>query len=257
MKKMNFGCDFLDNRYIDKVLAEISPFLEGQGFKRGKNGEYKKEDCTVFVEYDDARQMYVLKKALENDEPQELSAWLFDDSQTERDATAVGIDFTETLSENLGVKKNTRAERIIDMPTAQKDGADIATFAKKMLDVYPQLKEPYRAHIAKYGNFLYLNFFGENLVPLLHSALYSGDKRAIKKVFTVFESTYITGDKDTVNAMLAVIAASVCDDDTAYANLQKTLEENNHMLRSITELIPKIKSNKKLCAALYKKSPAQ
>ncbi|MBO7519160.1 MAG: hypothetical protein J6T73_00135, partial [Clostridia bacterium] len=125
--------------------------------------------------------------------------------------------------------------------------------AKKMLDVYPQLKEPYRAHIAKYGNFLYLNFFGEHLVPQLHSVLYAGNKKDIKKVFSVFESKYITGDKDTVNAMLAVIAAAVCDDNAAQENLSNTLAENTHMLKAVTELIPQIKKNKKLSAALLKK----
>lgn len=230
----------------------MSPFLTEQGFKREKNGEYKKDGCSVLVEYDDARQMYVLKRADEDGEYQELSAWLFDDSQTERDAASVGIDFTETLSEKLGVKKNSRAERIIDMPTSQKDGGDIASFAKKMLDVYPQLKDPYRAHVAKYGNFLYLNFFGEELVPILRSVLCSGDKKAIKKAFAVFEGTYITGDKDTVNAMLAVIAAAVCNSDAALSNLSAALEENSHMLRAITELIPKIKKSKKLSAALLK-----
>ncbi|MBO4733136.1 MAG: hypothetical protein J5662_01535 [Clostridia bacterium] len=242
----------MDNRYIESVISEISPFLEEQGFTRQKNGEYKKEDSSVLVEYDEARQMYLLKKS-DGGDYSELSAWLFDDSQTERDAASVGIDFCETLRENLGVKRNARAERIVDMPTAQKDGGDIATFAKKMLDVYPQLKDHYRAHIAKYGNFLYLNFFGENLVPQLHSVLYAGNKKDIKKVFSVFENTYITGDKDTVNAMLACIAAAVCDDNVAFENLKTTLAENTHMLRAVSELAPKLKSNKKLSAALLKK----
>lgn len=243
----------MDNRYIGKVVEEMSPFFEENGFKKIGDCEYQNDKCKVKVEYDDARQMYALKKADEGGEYSELSAWLFDDSQTERDAASVGIDFTETLSENLGVKKNTRVAAAVDMPTANKDGADIATFAKKVLDVYPQFKEPYRAHITKYGNFLYLNFFGETLVPELRKTLASGDKRAIKKIFTVFESTYITGDKDTVNAMLACIAAAVCEDEAAKANLAETLKENDHMLKAVTMLSEKVKTNKKLSAALLKK----
>ena len=244
---------FLDNRYIGKVLEEMQPFFEEQGFKADKNGEYIKEDAGVSVEYDEARQMYLLKLKKDGGEYTEISSWLFDDSQSERDAVSVGIDFTETLRESFGVKKNVRTERMVDLPTAQKDGADIATFAKKMLDVYPGLKEPYRAHVQKYGNFLYLNFFGEYLVPQLHSVLFAGNKKDIKKAFSVFESTYINGDKDTVNAMLAVIAAAVCDDSVAAENLAKTLEENNHMLKAVTELVPRVKTNKKLSAALLKK----
>ena len=242
----------MDNRYIGKVIEEMSPFLSEHGFKKTGDNEYKSETNAVLVGYDEARQMYTLKMAAEGGEYEEISAWLFDDSQTERDAASVGIDFTETLTEKLGVKKNSRAERIVDMPTASKDGGDIATFTKKVLDVYPQFKEPYRAHIAKYGNFLYLNFFGETLVPQLKSTLASGDKREIKKIFSVFQNTYITGDKDTINAMLACIAAAVCNDDTAQKNLALTLEDNNHMLKAVTELAPKVKGNKKLSAALLK-----
>ncbi|MBO7520453.1 MAG: hypothetical protein J6T73_06715, partial [Clostridia bacterium] len=95
----------LDNRYIGKVLEEMQPLFDEQGFKAVKNGEYKREDRSVLVEYDDARQMYVLKTAEADGEYTEISSWLFDDSQTERDAGSVGIDFTETLRERLGVKK--------------------------------------------------------------------------------------------------------------------------------------------------------
>ena len=233
-------------------MEEMLPFLEAQGFSKAGDFEYKSEKAAVLVGYDDARQMYTLCMTDEAGEYKEISAWLFDDSQTERDAVSVGIDFTETLTEKLGVKKNTRTQGVIDMPTASKDGGDISTFTKKVLDVYPQFKEPYRAHIAKYGNFLYLNFFGETLVPQLRETLKSGDKKSIKKIFQVFESTYIVGDKDTINAMVAVIAAAVLEDTAAQESLAKTLEENKHMLSAVTSLSPKIKSSKKLSAALLK-----
>ena len=246
----------MDTRYIDKVIGEMSPFLEEHGFKKTGDAVFESDSFSVQVSYDEARQMYVLKKADIGGEYAELSSWLFDDSQTERDAAAVGIDFTETLSGALGIKRATRSAAQVDLPTGQKNGGDIGTFAKKMLDVYPQLKDPYRAHVQKYGNFLYLNFFGESLVPLVRSALHSGDKHAIKKVLSVFEGTYITGDKDTVNAMLAVIAAAVCDDDAAKANLEDALSENKHMLQAVTALAPKIKKNRKLREALIKTNAA-
>lgn len=253
MIKTSLEVSILDNRYIGKVIEEMSPFLDENGFKKIGENEYENEKCKVKVEYDDARQMYILKKAEDGAEYAEISAWLFDDSQLERDATSVGIDFTETLTENLGVKKNSRATAVIDMPTANKDGADIATFAKRVLDVYPQFKEPYREHIGKYGNFLYLNFFGETLVPELKSTLEVGEKKSIKKIFTVFESTYITGDKDTVNAMLACIATAVCESEKAQGNLKTTLENNDHMLKAVMSLGERIKNSKKLSEALIKK----
>ena len=242
----------MDNRYIEKVLGEMAPFFEEQGFKAGKDGEYKKEDTKVKVEYSDERQMYLLKLSAGEGEYEEISAWLFDDSQNERDAASVGIDFTETLTEKLGVKKNSRVTRMVDMPQGSKDGADVAAFTKRILDVYPQFKDAYRDHVQKYGNFLYLNFFGETLVPQLKATFASGDRKAIKKIMPVFESTYITGNREAVNAMVACIAAAVADDEAALAALAEALKENTHMLRAVNELSVKIKSNKKLRAALLK-----
>ena len=242
----------MDNRYIGKVIEEMSPFFEENEYKKTGENEYANGKFKVKVDYSDERQMYLLYLAAADAEYAETSAWLFDDSQTESDASSVGIDFTETLLEKTGTKKNSRVAAMIDMPVAKKDGADIATFAKKILDVYPQFKDAYRAHVSKYGNFLYLNFFGETLVPQLNTVFSSGDRKAIKKIVPVFESTYIAGDKETVNAMLACIAAAVCEDETAKSNLAEALKENTHMYRAATELAEKLKTNKKLREALIK-----
>ena len=242
----------MDNRYIGKVIEEMTPFFEENGYKKTGENEYENEKFKVKVAYGDERQMYLLYLAAAEGEYAEISGWLFDDSQTESDATSVGIDFTETLLEKTGTKKNSRVAAMVDMPVAKKDGTDIGTFAKKMLDVYPQFKDAYRAHVSKYGNFLYLNFFGDTAVPQLKAVLSSGDRKAIKKIVPVFESTYITGDKDTVNAMLACIAAAVCEDEEAKKNLAEALKENDHMYKAATELGEKLKVNKKLREALIK-----
>lgn len=242
----------MDNRYIGKVIEELSPFFEENKYEKTGENEYANEKFKVKIDYSDSRQMYLLYLAPAEGEYAEISAWLFDDSQTERDAASVGLDFTETLLEKTGTKKNSRVAAMVDMPVAKKDGADVATFAKKVLDVYPQFKDAYRDHVSKYGNFLYLNFFGETLVPQLKTVFRSGDRKALKKIMPVFESTYVTGDKDAVNAMLACIAAAVCEDEEAKKNLAEALKENNHMYKAATELAEKLKTNKKLREALIK-----
>ncbi len=248
----------MDNRYLEKVVDEMKPFFDENGFKE-VDGIYKNDKKAVKVEYNDERQMYVLKTAdIEEDgifNLGEASAWLFDDSQNAKDAEAVGIDFTATLKAELGIKhkRSATAASAIDLPTASKNGSyNITAFTKKVLDVFPVLKDEYKAHVAVYGNFLYLNFFGEKLVPQIKAVLLENNKKSVKKLFDVFQNGYLQGDRDTVNIIVAVVAAACVNDETVKANAVAALGDNKHFVDAITQFIPVISSNKKLSAALLK-----
>jgi len=247
----------MDNRYLENVIAEMKPFLNENGFKE-VDGIYKSDKKAVQVEYNDERQMYVLKTAdIEEDGSfslGEASAWLFDDSQNAKDAEAVGIDFVSTIKSELGIKnKRSSASALVDLPTVSKDGAyNITAFTKKVLDVFPALKEEYKAHVSVYGNFLYLNFFGEKLVPLIKDVLLENNKKSVKKLFDVIQNGYLQGDKDTVNTIVAVVAAACVNDEAVKNNAIAALGDNQHFIDALTQFIPVISSNKKLSAALLK-----
>ena len=248
----------MDNRYLENVIAEMQPFLDENGFK-AVDGIYKNDKNAVAVEYNDDRQMYILKMAsIEEDgsfELGEASAWLFDDSQNAKDAIAVGMDFTNTLKEKMGIrsKRLATSASAVDLPTASKDGSySVTSFTKKMLDVFPTLKDEYKEHVAMYGNFLYLNFFGEKLVPQIKEVLLENNKKNVKKLFEVLQNGYIQGDAETVNAIVAVLAAACVNDETAKANAVAALGDNKHFADAITQLIPVLAKNKKLTAALLK-----
>lgn len=247
----------MDNRYLENVIKEMQPFFDENGFK-AVDDVYKNDKKAVAIEYSDDRQMFILKTAdIQEDgsfELLETNAWLFDDSQNAKDAVAVGIDFTSTLKSQLGIKQRVNASaNAVDLPTISKDsGYNITAFTKKMLDVFPALKDEYKAHVSHYGNFLYLNFFGENLVPLVKSVLLENNKKNVKKLFDVFQNGYVQGDRDTVNVIVAVIAAACVKDDTAKANAIAALGDNKHFIDSVTQFIPIVASNKKLSASLLK-----
>ncbi len=248
----------MDNRYLDKVIGEMKPFLEEQGFKSNGNN-FESDEKIIAVNFDDARQMYVLCVAQKSDEGEptfsEISAWLFDDSQNEKDAISVGIDFVATLRKelNVKVKRNTNVSSI-DLPTASKsDTMNIAGFTKKMLDIFPVLKDEYKSHISIYGNFLYLNFFGEHLIPLMINLFETGTKKQIKKFYDVLEDGYVKGDKDTVNVMVAVLCASAYNNETVKKAIKEMLAENKHFLISFEGFLPVLSKNKKLMKALVKR----
>ncbi len=248
----------MDNRFLENVLNEMQPFFDEQGFKADEDGVYKNEKTAARVCYSEERQMFVLYTAdITEDgigEFGEANAWLFDDSQNAKDAEAVGIDFTETLRSNLGIKR-TRSASVapVELPASSKDGImSVAGFTKKVLDIYPQFKDEYKAHVSKYGNFLYLDFFSYTLIPQIKQTLKEGGKKPLKKLYELLENAYLTGDRDTVNTVVAVLAAAAYGDEELKTATVALLEEDKHLQRGVIEFIPVIAKNKKLKASLIK-----
>ncbi len=252
---MNFK---LDNRYFDKIIDELQPFFDEKGFSE-KDGIYLNESKAISVNFDDARQMYALSVAdIEEGnmgEFREINAWLFDDTQTARDATAVGIDFMASLRKEFGIKRQRTLGGIVDLPTVSKgSNIDIPSFTKKVLDIFPALKEEYKNHISVYGNFLYLNFFGEQLVPRIIRLFEEGTPKQIKKFYDVFEDPYTKGDKDTVNTVVVVLTAAAYKNEKVTNRIKEMLKDNTHFLSSFEMFIPVFSKNTKLKNALIKEN---
>ncbi len=248
----------MDNRYYKNVISEMQSLLDEQKFVYQQDGSYKNDKRAVKVVYDEEKQSYVLMLARIDEgelaEFVEVSSWLFDDSQNEKDAASVGIDFCETLRENLGVKVNTRVSAQVDLPYVSKtDDYNVTALTKKLLDFFPQFKDAYKEHVLKYGNFLYLEFFGTYFVPQITAVYQKGDKKITKKLTDIFENAYVLGDKEAVNALVAVVSAAVIEDETARKNLFASLGENKHFISSVESFLSYGFKNPKIRKLLLRK----
>ena len=193
----------MDNRYYDNVIAEMQSFLDENNFK-AEGDSFVNDTRKITVKYNEDRQTYSLLVAVKEDgeysEDTDINTWLFDDSQNAKDAESVGIDFVNSLKKNMGIRSYRGIGSNIELPTASKNGnVNINGFTKKMLDVFPSLKDPYKDYVALYGNFLYINFFGEFLVPELKAVFEDGNKKQIKKVYEAANEE--TGQKE-VNCVI-------------------------------------------------------
>ncbi len=245
----------MDNRYYDSVIKEMKPFLDEAGFVLREGGFYLAKTKAAKVEYNDGSQSYELFVADVEEgnvgEFSKITSWLFDDSQTEKDAESVGIDFVDTLRKNMGIKvKRTATGTNIELPTATKNGnMDIGGFAKKVLDVFPAFKDEYKAHVAKYGNFLYMSFFADTLVPQIKGILTEGNKKSLKKLYDLLDTAYNTGNGEISNIVVASISAAVCKDEDLKAKAMEFLGEDKHLKNSVTAFIPVLLKDKKLAEA--------
>lgn len=248
----------MDNRYIENVIKEIKPLLDEQGFKAKEENIFENDSKLIKVDYDEARQMFLLlsseKEEGKEQEYKELSAWLFDDSQNAKDAEAVGIDFADTLRKELGIKvKSVARTAEIELPTANKVGnTDVMSLTKKMLDIFPPLKAEYKNHMATYGNFLYLEFYGEFVVKDLKKMFKDGTQNQISKLYKVLKEVYIKGDKEAINLVVAILAAAAYEDNEITERIKDMFKEDKHFKDSFENFLPVLAKNKKLKALLIK-----
>ena len=236
----------------------MQPFLDENGFKSIGNDIFANESKQFSVAYNENRQMYILSVAdIDEDgavlEFKEINAWLFDDSQNAKDAEAVGIDFVNTMRKELGIKIKRAVNNDIELPSASKTGAMTVTgFAKKMLDVFPNLKDEYKEHISVYGLILYINFFGEHMVPLMNNLFVKATNKQLIKLYDVFEVAYVNWVMDTVNIVIALLCAASYNDEKATAAVKEMLSVDAHFTASYINFIPVFQKNKKLFSALIK-----
>lgn len=245
----------MDKKYFDAVLSEMQPLLDGQKFSE-TDGIYKNEEKAVKVEYNDASKQFILLIADVTDgETGEFAAadsWLFDETQTEQDALAVGVDFADTLREKLGIKKS-KTSIAVELPVAEKgDTANISALTQKLLAVFPQLKETYKSAVQENNRFLYLNFYTEHFVPAISNLLNTGTKKQLKKLFDMLSDMYNTANGETADIIVALLTVVAYGNTSNSATVNDYIAENQHLKTAVHQFKTVLSKNKKLQSALLK-----
>lgn len=250
----------MDNRYYDQVVAGMREFLDEQGFQANKDGSFSNEKKLFRIEYDEKKQTYMLQVAdpVEAGDPifKTASSWLFDDSQTAKDAEAVSIDFVEELRRQLGIAP-VRKKRYGDVSLPTKadagDTPNVLVLCQKTLAIFPQFKDEYKAHVEQYGEFLCIDFFSKTLVPKLHELLQQNNKKQLKKVLEMLSQMFVEGDRMVGNVIVVTILCGAIGTDRAlYDTAYEAMKELPHLqtaVRYAFERLPKDKKMKKMLLA--------
>jgi hypothetical protein len=251
----------MDNRYYSQVVAGMQAFLDEQSFRQEEDGTFVSEKKLFRIEYDEKKQVYLLQVAdpVEEGEPvyKTASSWLFDDSQTARDAEAVSIDFVDELRRQLGITPP-RAKRYGDiaLPTKADAGEtpNSLVLCQKTLAIFPQFKDEYKAHVEQYGEFLCIEFFSKTLAPKLRELLRENNKKQLKKVLEMLSQMFIEGDRMVGNVIVVtILCGAIGTDQSLYDTAYEALKDMPHLqtaMRYAFERLPKDKQMQKmlLCA---------
>lgn len=209
-----------------KVISDgVFEVLKPKNFKIEKfeKGEYFSDGNKAFmVDYDDEKQLIILKTALleegEGVSWKELSSWLMDENATDRDKESIKNDFSDSVLEALGVKAGTKGVQKIEMPSKKKnaDSIDTESLAARFLAVFPEYKDDYKQNVAKYGEFLYDDFFRSAGVEALQKVFEGSNKRHISKYFELLNNAYVNGEQSVAATVVYTILCGVIYSDKPF-----------------------------------------
>lgn len=244
----------MENIYFDVVIDEMKPFLEENGFK-AQDDIFANDAKAIKVEYDAEKALYKLFIADVTDgntgEYALCSSYLFDENSNKGDAVCVGIDFVGEAKKSLGIKtlrvKNTNTE----LPSANASGkVNVDVLTAKLLANYPELKDTYKEYVSEKGKYLYLDFGMTYFAPEIRKTLDENNKKTVKKLLDMLSEIFTSGDRASVNLVIALLASAVGKNADRFKAMADRLEGCPLLTEAVNQEIAVLSKNRKLQKAL-------
>ena len=238
--------------YYDSLIKYLSPFFSENGITANEDGSFSGKGKNIKITYNEATKCYDLAVAGEGEELKTVSSYLFDDSQSEKDIESVAIDFTDTLRKQMSIVKKRTAENIA-LPTFEGgETISLSGLTQKLLAIFPENKEEYKNHVAKYNRFLATEFYREYLIPDIKKLLNSGNKKQIKKLYDAIVDIFVHGDEEASTYTVSAVAAALYGNKEGLETAKEFTEECTTYHSNLVYFSAVLKQDKKLRATLIK-----
>lgn len=168
-----------------------------------------------------------------NDTPKKLAASLLEDNADAKDVKYVVNEMADTLQTKYGQKKaiqkkpqSNKGPQTVSK-TAVKNGSfyDPNTLASKLCLVFPELREPYKATLAEYGEFFGEDFFKEYATEKVIGAIKENNPATMKKMFQILNEIYEDGTNDTQSLIAVSILGELNNDQILLARCVDYMSE--------------------------------
>ncbi len=246
------------------VLASLAEQLQSLGFSQ--SGELNVSDAEAAAVYSGDKGALQIKYTGERVEvysaedadslaasPKRLIVSLLPEDATDKDVRYVTGEVSETLNDRFGTKAPVQKKQGQKMPqtvskAAVKAGSfyDPNTLASKLCLVFPELREPYKANLAAYGEFLAEEFFETYGTPCVVAAIRENRPATMKKLFQTLNEIYEDGTNDTQSLIAVTILGALDNDQILLARCVDYMSE--------TMAPPVIEVNKFLASPAGKKA---
>lgn len=225
------------------VLSALSESLQKLGF--AQNGElqigeedaaavYTSDKGALQIKYKAERvEVYTAEDAetLEST-GKRLVVSLLPADANDKDVRYVTGEINETIQNRFGTKAPLQKKQNQKMPqtvskAAVKAGSfyDPNTLASKLCLVFPELREPYKANLAAYGEFLAEEFFENYGTPRVIAAINENRPATMKKLFQTLNEIYEDGTNDTQSLIAVTILGALNNDQILLARCVDYMSE--------------------------------
>lgn len=211
------------NKAFSIVCDKVKAALEPQGFKREKADTTDSNEMVALftgenaaysvVYYKDKMHMVMRSCSMTEDGPDNdwktVSTWMFDPTvDTEKEATSIGNDFSDAVCAPSAIKRVKQAKK-----KKSDDGgnADPVFFSKRLVKLFPELKDEIKYEEDHYYSFRAVTFTREKIVPKVKQLIDRGGKNDLTKLVSIFNAQYVNGDADTRSLITIVILNELSD----------------------------------------------
>lgn len=218
--------------FMDTITNRVAEVLEPKGYVKQKvdtDKDYASlftgESNAYMVMYNATKKLVALKVCgMDNSAPdnqwKSISTWIFDpDKDTSKEINSISNDFTDFLAGGKPKLANKSKKKNSD------DGnADPKFFCKRMMNIFPELKEDIWAEEDCYDPFRGVTFTEKFIVPKVDALMKSGNKQLIAKLASVLNSQYSAGDLSTRSIITMVVLNSIKPEYEQ--NIEELLDED-------------------------------
>ena len=155
-----------------------------------------------------------------------LATWMFDpETDTEKNAQSIANDFVDTIAAPVRKKATKGAKK---KKKDEEGNADPLFFSKRLIGVFPELKDEIKAEEDCYDPFRGVTFAKASIVPRVNELLKSRSKQDVTKLAAVLNAQYNAGDMDTRSIITIIILNGI-----------ETKEQEDVLLPELSETLQK------------------
>lgn len=217
--------DVMINKAFEIVNKKVENVLSEQNFTRQNVPStdsdelvslYTGESTAYSIIYYKSKKHMVMRScSMTEDGPDNewktMGTWMFDPAvDKEKEAESIGNDFAESLAapKIIAASKQQRKKK----KNSDDGNGDPLFFSKRLVSVFPELKDEIRTEEDSYEAFRAVTFAREHIVPKVQALLNSDDTARINKFSSLLSAQYAYCDIDTRSVITIVILNSIVDE---------------------------------------------
>ena len=207
--------------FMDTITDRVAEVLLAKGYQK-QSVDTDKDYAALFtgesnayiVVYNAKKQLAALKVCgMENGQPdnqwKSISTWIFDpEKDGNKEINSIANDFTDFLTGGKPKITGKSKKKNSDDGTA-----DPKFFCKRMVNVFPELKEEIWAEEDGYDPFRGVTFTESHIVPKVRQLLEINDRQQIQKLANILNAQYSAGDLSTRSIITIVVLNGIKQED--------------------------------------------